>query len=141
QQVAGTHPEAGSAAGVDLPSIRNRDRAEVLYRCLSTIPRASTDRQLHLVRRFDSLKTALDSDAEAGRVAETVAAEITSDTGLASAKSFGVGVSARHSQVLPNGRQVLLGDSQQINSLAAGDLDHAGAVLLGNICQPPQLAG
>src|SRR5439155_6052600 len=132
EDVALADARAGGAAEVDLPlAALDRDRAEVLGGGLGAVAGAAGGGQLHLVRGLDALEAALDLDAEADAVAEPVAAELGADAGLAGAEGFGVGVAGGHTELLPDGGQLLAGNAQEIDALTAGDLDHAHAVALG----------
>src|SRR6185312_16467657 len=49
-----------------------------------------------------------------------------------------VRLSRRHAEIRPDFRQIALSDSQQIDSLAAGDLHHAGVVFFSGVRDLPQ---
>ena len=56
-------------------------------------------------------------------------------------KRLAVRVARRHVQIGPDLRQVLLLDAEQVDPLAAGQLDHRHVVLLGHVGDPAQLLG
>src|SRR5262249_62205547 len=90
---------------------------------------------------LDALIPFLDGDAERHAVADAETAEFRSDASLARAKSLGVGVSRRHSQVTPDIRQVFPAYAQQIDALPSCDLDHPHFVFFGDVGDAAQFAG
>jgi hypothetical protein len=78
-------------------------------------------------------------DADCDRVTEPEPAELRADARLDRADSLGIGVSGRHSEVLPDRRELFLADAEQIDPLTARDLDHGQLVLVRGVGDPPQL--
>ena len=142
EQVAFAHAAAGGAADVDLPlAAFDRHRAEVLHVGLGAIARTAGRGELHLVRRLDALEAALDFLRQRDRIADAVAAEVGADAALAGAEGLRVGVAARHAEVFPHARQVFLLDAEQVDALAAGELDHRHVVLHRHLGDAHQLVG
>ena len=83
--------------------------------------------------RLDALETLFNLYAQRCAVAQPEPAEVGADTGFAGAESLGVGVARRHTHLAPHVREVLLGDAQQIDALAAGYFHHLGFVFLGSV--------
>ena len=142
EQVPLANAAAGGAAEVDLPlPAFDGHRAEVLHVGLRAVARTPGRGQLHLVRRLHALEAALDFLRQRNRIADAVAAEVGAHAALAGAEGFRVGVAARHPQVFPHARQVFLLDAQQVDPLAAGDLDHRHVVLDGHLGDAHELVG
>ena len=140
EQIALAHAAAGGAADVDLPlPAFDGHRAQVLHVGLGAVARTSRRGQLHLVRRLHALEAALDFLRERDRIADAVAAEVGAHAALAGAERLRVGVPARHAEVLPDARQVVLLDAQQIDALAAGELHHRHVVFDGHLRDAHQL--
>ena len=134
------HPRARRPSDVDLPlAALDGHRAQVLGGGLRAVARASGGGELHLVWRLDALEAFLDGDAERGRVPHAVAAEVGADARLAGAEGFRVRVPRGDPQVAPHFGQFLLGDAEQVDALAAGDLHHRHLVALGHLCDALQL--
>ena len=91
------------------------------------------------MRRVHTEQRLLQIDAQRGRILGAETAELLADAGLHGANGFAVGVAVRHVQVLPDFRQVIFLDAQQVDALATGDLDHRHLVLVGNIRNAAQL--
>src|SRR4051812_48818352 len=141
QEVALADRRARRAADVDLPAALDGDQADVLDVGLGAVARAARHRRLDLVRGVQALHGALEVDAGGDRVAEAEAAEVRPDARLDRAHRLGVRVAGRHPEVGPHGGQVLLAHAQQVDALAARDLDHRQLVLVGDVGDPPQLVG
>jgi hypothetical protein len=95
--------------------------------------------ELHLVGRLDPLEAPLDCDAEARAVPDSVAAELGPHARLAGAERLRISVARRHAEVLPDLRELLLCDAEQVDALAAGDLHHRHLVLVGHVRDASQL--
>src|SRR6185369_12991593 len=80
-------------------------------------------------------------DTGADRILGAEAAEIGADTSLHHSYTLGIGLAGRHAEIGPYLRQVLLGNTEQIDALAAGDLHHPDVILLRDIGDAPQLGG
>ena len=76
-----------------------------------------------------TLESAFDFLRQRDGIANAVAAEIRADAALACAERFRVRVAAGHVEVFPDIGQVFLLDAQQIDALAAGELDHRHLIL------------
>src|SRR5262249_19111293 len=140
EQVALANAAAGGAPDIDLPGAAlDGHRAQILHVGLRAVSGTAGRGQLHLVRGFDALVAALDLLGEADRAAYAVAAQIGAYAALARAEGLGIGVSARHPEVLPDAGEVLLLDAQQIQPLASRDLDHGNLVLLRDLRDAPEL--
>ena len=89
--------------------------------------------------------------AHLGAVLRAHAAPFAADTGLHGAQRLGIGVAAGHADVFPDVDQVFFLHAQQVDALAAGDLDGGDLVLVhrvGNAAQfvwrwsaPPHMRG
>ena len=90
---------------------------------LGAIARATGDRELHLVRRVHAPQCALERLAHRGRVLRAEAAPLAADASLHRAQRLCVRVARRHVEVGPHRRQVRLLHAEQVDALAAGDLD------------------
>ena len=141
EQVALAHGRARGAADVELPAALDRDEPDVLDVGLGAVARAAGDRGLDLVRRVEAFHRALELDPDAHRVAEPEAAEVGADARLDRAHRLGVGVAGRHVELLPDRRELLLADAEQVDPLAAGDLDQRHLVAVGDVGDPAQLVG
>ena len=99
-------------------------------------------RRLDLVRRVQALPSRVSSSMPTpDRVAEPEAAEVRADARLDRAHGLRVGVAGRHPELLPDRREVLLADAEQVDPLAAGDLHQRHLVLVGDVGDPAQLVG
>src|SRR5207244_1592421 len=87
----------------------------------------------------DPLKASLDRDPQAGRIVGAKAAPFTSDASLHGAESLGIGIAAGHAEIFPDQRQVFLGDAQQIDALAAGDLDHGDVIFFRDFADADEI--
>src|SRR5258708_789207 len=102
EHVALAHSRARRSADVDLPfAALDGHGPQVLGGRLGAVARAAGGSELHLVRRLDALEALLDGDAERGRMAYAVAAEVGPDARLAGAEGFRGRVSRGHSHVAP----------------------------------------
>src|SRR5690606_20706745 len=131
--------DAAIAADVDLPARIHGDDAHVLDPALGAVARATGDRELDLVRAPHVGQHRFQFDPHPGAVLGAEAAELAAHAGLHRADRLAVGVAGLHAQVAPDIDQVLLLHSQQVDALAAGDLDHAHLVLLGHVGDAAQL--
>ena len=61
------------------------------------------------------------------------AAEVGADAALAGAVALAPGIARRHAELAPDGRELVLGNTHEINALAAGKLHQWHLVLLGDI--------
>ncbi len=96
---------------------------------------------LDLVRRVDPLERVLNPDRQRGTIANAEAAKVGPDTALASPITFPIGMAGRHAQIAPDVREIIFLDSEQIDPLAAGQLDHRHLILLGHVRNSTQLGG
>ena len=142
QHVALADVGARGATDVYLPlAAFYGDDAHVLDGRLGAVAGAAGDRHLDLVRHLHALEALLYVYAQRGAVAESVAAEVGAYAGFARSERLGVGVARRHIQIAPHVRQVLFGYAENVYALSAGNLDHAGVVLLGDVGDAAQLCG
>ncbi len=88
---------------------------------------------------MEALPLLLHLDPEPDRVADPEAAEVGADAGLHGADGLRVGVARGHAEVAPDVRELLLRDPEQVDPLAAGDLDHPDVVLVGYLGDPAEL--
>ena len=112
----------------------------VLDAGFGAIARAAGDGQLDLVRRPHVEQRVFQVDAHLRRVLRAEAAELAAGS-LHGADGFAVRVTGGHVQVFPDARQVFLADTQQVDALAAGDLDHRHLVLVRHVGDASQLGG
>ena len=85
----------------------------------------------------------LELDAEPGRILRAEAAPFGADAGLHRAQRLAVGVAGDEPggvEVGPDRRQVLLLDAEQVDALAAGDLDGRDVEFLGDVGDRAQFA-
>ncbi len=141
KELAGLGLDAAVAADVQLPAGVHTDDADVLDAGFGAVARAAGNGQLDLVWRPHVEKGVFQIDAHLRRVLRAETAEFAADTGLHGTDGFAVGVAGRHIQVFPDTRQVFLPDAQQVDALAAGDLDHRHLILVRHIGDAPQLGG
>src|SRR5690606_34359819 len=134
-------PDAAVAAHVQLPPRIHRDDAHVLDPALGAVARAARYRQLDLVRAPHIGQHRFQVDAHLRAVLGAEAAELAAHAGLHRADRLAVGVARLHPEVAPDIDQVLLAHAQQVDALAAGDLDHRHRVLVGDIGDAAQLGG
>ena len=144
--VASTSPRAhrgpGRAADEHVPPVvADGDHADVLDQRLRAVARAAGHGQLHLRRALQALVGLLEAHRQRRRVAQPEAAVVGADAALHRAERLAVGVARGHVEVRPHARQVLLAHAEQVDPLAAGDLDHRDLVLVGDVGDPAQLAG
>ena len=139
QQIRLPHRLAGGAADDDLPAALLAHEPDVLHRGFRAVARAADGRHLHLVRREELLEAPLELDARARRILRPEPAELGADAGLHHAHTLGVRLPRRHAEVGPDLRQVFLPDAEEIDPLAAGDLDHRHLVLVGDVGNAAQL--
>ena len=95
-----------------------------------------------LRRRPRAAQIALELDAEAGRILRAEPAPLAADAGLHRAQALGVGLAgdqARGVELRPHRRQVFLPDAEQVDALAAGDLDGRNLELVGDVGDGAQL--
>jgi hypothetical protein len=86
-----------------------------------------------------ALHRLLQLDPEPDRVAEPGPAEVGLDARLDRSDRLRVRVPGGHVELLPDRRELLLADAEQVDSLAAGHLDHRDLVLVDDVGDPPQL--
>src|SRR5690606_19092079 len=129
------------AADVDLPSRIHRDDAHVLDPAFGAVARAARHRQLDLVRAPHVGQHRFQVDAHLRAVLGAEAAELAAHAGLHRTDRLAVGVARLHAEVAPDIDQVLLLHPEQVDALAAGDLDHRHGVLVGDIGDAAQFAG
>src|SRR6185369_11095008 len=109
EQVALADMRAAGAADVDLPAAPvDPDDADVLDQAFGAVAGAAVDGELQLSGAFEALVPVLDRDAERCGVTDAEPAEILAHAGLHCAETLAVGVAARHVEVGPDLRQVLL---------------------------------
>src|SRR5690606_9928389 len=116
------------------------DHADVLDPALRAVARAAGDGELHLVRCVHLPERALQRLAQRGRVLRAEAAPLRTDAGLHGAQGLGVGMPARHVEVLPDVGKVFPAHAEQVDALAARDLDGRYPVLLDHVGNAAQLA-
>ena len=140
EQVALADVRAGGAADVDLPlAAVDRDGADVLDQRLGAVARAARGRELELAGAVEAAEAPLDLERERHAVAEPEAAVVDADAALAGAVALAPGVARRHAEVAPDARQIVLRDADQIDALAAGQLDQRHVVLVGDVGDAAQL--
>ena len=133
--------DATVACHIHLPPAVHADDAHVLDAGLGAVARAAADGKLHLVRRVHAPHRALQVLAHLRAVLGAEAAPFAADAGLHRAQRLGIGVAAGHADVLPHGGQVFLLHAQQVDALAAGDLDRGDLVLVDRIGDAAELVG
>src|SRR5882724_8340475 len=133
--------DAAVAGHVHLPAGIDADDADVLDAGLGAVARAAADRELDLVRRIHAPHRALQVLAHLRAVLRAEAAPFAADAGLHGAQGLGVRVAAGHADVLPDIDQVFLLDAQQVDALAAGDLDGGDVVLVDRVGDAAQFVG
>src|SRR5207253_1583898 len=101
--------------------------------------RTTRGRELQLAGTIDALKMALDFYSERSAVADAKAAEFGSHAALAGAVSLGIRIAGRHIEIAPYLGQILFLDTQQIDTLPAGQLHHGHVVFLRHVGNTPQL--
>ncbi len=69
------------------------------------------------------------------------AAPFRANASFEGAQCFGVSEAGRHADVLPDRLQIFLFDTQQVNALAACDLDPWNVVFVHRVRNPAQLTG
>src|SRR5262249_28880378 len=124
--VGNPHLAPAVAADDDVVAGLDTNDADILDRRLGAIARAAGDRELDLVRGPRAPAHLLDLDAEPGRILRAKAAPFAADAGLYRAQPLGIGVAGHQPgpvQIAPDARQLLLFDAEQVDALAAGDLD------------------
>src|SRR5579875_1996708 len=142
ENVAFANVGSGSSADVDLPlTAFHRYGTDVLDHGLRAVPGTACCGHLHLVRSVDTFELVLNLDRQAGAITDAEATKICSNAAFAGSISFAISVPGRNTQVAPDAREVVLFDTQQIDALAAGELHHGHAVLLGDVCNAAQLGG
>src|SRR6185312_13514464 len=133
--------DAAVAAYVDFPARIDADHAHVLDARFRAVTRAAADRQLDLVRRVHAPQRALQVLAHLRAVLRAEAAPFRADAGLDRAQRLGVGMARGHADVLPDVLQVFLLHAQQVDALAARDLDGRDLVFVDRVGDAAQLAG
>src|SRR6266699_133969 len=103
QHIAFAYRGSCRATNIDFP-LTSFDcyRAQVFDSCLSTVTGAPRDCKLHLVRRLNALEASLDLNTQVGTIAQTVATKLRTYACLTGAERLGVGMTRRHTQVLPD---------------------------------------
>src|SRR5206468_2411917 len=122
-------------AGVDA------DHAHVLDARLGAVARTTTHGQLDLVRRVHAPQGTLQVLAHLRGVLRAEAAPLRAHAGLHRAQRLGIGMARGHADVLPDVDQVFLLHAQQVDALAAGDLDGRDLVLVHRVGDAAQLVG
>src|SRR3990167_77533 len=133
--------DAAVAGDVHLPARVHTDHAHVLDACLGAVARAAGDGELDLVRCVHAPHRALQVLAHLGAVLRAHAAPFAAHAGLHRAQGLGVGVAGGHADVFPDADQVFFLHAQQVDALAAGDLDGGDLVLVGGVGDAAQLVG
>src|SRR5262249_36983810 len=106
---------------------------------LGAVARAAADRELDLVRRIHAPQRPLQVLAHLRGVLRAEAAPFASDAGLHRAQRLRIGMAAGHADVAPDVDQVFLLHAEQVDALAAGDLDGGDAVLVHHVGDAAQL--
>ena len=133
--------DAAVAGDVDLPARVDADDAHVLDAALGAVARAAAHRQLDLVRRVHAPQRALQVAPQAAAVLRAEAAPFAAHAGLHGAQALAVGMTAGHADVVPHGLQVFLLHAQEVDALAARDLDGGDLVLVHHVGNAAQLGG
>ena len=143
EQVALADVRPGRAADVDLPAAAlDGHDADVLDVGLRAVARAAGDRELHLGRA-----TPCPASGSRSRCPSLVESPTPNRQNSCPTQVFTVrkdlpyAYPRGHAEVGPDPRQVLLPDAEQVDPLAAGQLDHRHVVLLGHVGDPAQLLG
>src|SRR6185312_3990252 len=120
------------------------DHADVLAGGLGAVARAAGDGQLDLGRGPRAPHELLQPHAQASGDLGAEAAPLRADAGLHGAQALGVGVAGDHAggvEVGPHLGQVVLADAEQVDALAAGDLDGGDVELLHHVGDGAQFGG
>ncbi len=133
--------DAAVAGDVDLPARIDADHAHVLDAGLGAIARAARHGELHLVRRVHAPQRTFEVLAHLRGVLRAEAAPLGPHAGLHGAQGLGVGVAGRHADVFPDIDQVFLLHAQQVDALAAGDLDGRDLVFVHRVGNATQFIG
>src|SRR3546814_13438713 len=129
---------AAVATNMQVVPAVDADDAELLDRRLGAVALAATDRDLELVRHPAAPAHPFDLYAEPGRILCAEAAPFGPDAGLHSAQRLAIGVPRHHPrsvEIGPHRGQILLLDPEDVESLAAGDLDHRPVIFFDDIGQ------
>src|SRR4029079_14772922 len=106
---------------------------------LRAVSRAASRCKFDLVRRLDSLISALDLNAELRAVTHAVATELGADARLARAERLGIRVPRRRAEIAPHSWQLFLRHAKQVDALTARDLHHRDVVPIGDVGDASQL--
>src|SRR5690606_28097419 len=125
------------------PALLGGDHAHVLTLGLGAFTRAARDAELDLVRGAQALVAVLQLDGQAHAVAHAIAAPGRAHAALDRAQRLAIGMAgfeAGGDQLFPDGGQLLDARTEQVHTLAAGDLG-VQAILLGHLAHGDQALG
>src|SRR6185369_17212690 len=133
--------DAAIAGDVDFPARVDADDADVLDTRFGAIAWAARDRELDFVGRVHAPEGALEVLAHLSAVLRAEAAPLAAHARLHRAQRLGIGMARGHTEVFPDAGEVFLLHAQQVDALAARDLDGRHLVFVHHVGDTAQLTG
>mmetsp|Transcript_3808 Transcript_3808/g.8865 ORF Transcript_3808/g.8865 Transcript_3808/m.8865 type:complete len:262 (-) Transcript_3808:2058-2843(-) len=135
--------DSAVATNVEVVTIFGCNHAKVLALSLGTLTDTPRNGRLHFVGRAHALVSVLYANCKAHGVLDAIATPGGTNAGLDGAKSLAIRVATLQSglaQLFPDVRELILGGTEQIDTLGSGDLG-VEIVLLGDLAHCDELVG